>query len=283
MEGNKSIFVSYRRDETAAYAGWLADMLGDHFGAQNVFRDIGSIEPGMDFVEALEHAVERCAVMLVVMGRNWATALKEYEQRGQEDYTRLEVSTALKRNIRVIPVLVQGALMPRAEELHDDMAAIRRRQAVELHDTNWESDVAYLIAQLEKIVGRGEEGTRSGVSLEQRAPGDVAQGTIRIRRDDEAFAWRRKTPITVFVDGEEIGNLFNGQYRDLKLEPGLHQLAAQNADTQGVLASLQKLNEKFQEQHITVHVNSGEVHEVLCGFRGWKSSNYTNDLFIKLP
>src|ERR671911_2396615 len=109
VENNESIFVSYRRDETAAYAGWLADRLGYHFGKQKVFRDIGSIEPGTDFVEAIEHALESCAATLVVIGRNWGTALKEHEQTGQEDYTRLEVATALRRNVRVIPVLVQRA------------------------------------------------------------------------------------------------------------------------------------------------------------------------------
>src|SRR5215212_812279 len=98
MVDNKGIFVSYRREEATPYAGWLADRLGGHFGQQNVFRDIGSVEPGMDFVVAIERALESCTVMLIVIGRSWATKLAELEQAGQEDYTRLEVSTALKRN-----------------------------------------------------------------------------------------------------------------------------------------------------------------------------------------
>jgi hypothetical protein len=153
MEDNKGIFVSYRRDETTPYAGWLADRLGATLGQQNVFRDIGSIEPGMDFVEAIERALGVCAVMLVVIGRSWATALKEREQPGQEDYTRLEVATALKGNVRVIPVLVQGASMPSADELPDDLAALTRRNAKELHDANWNSDVESLIAILDSVEG----------------------------------------------------------------------------------------------------------------------------------
>jgi len=161
VEDNKRIFVSYRRDETTAYAGWLADTLDKHFGEQNVFRDIDSIAPGVDFVEAMDRALKTCAVMLVVIGTNWVAKLMEHEQTGQEDYTRLEVATALKRNVWVIPVLVQGASMPRAEELPEDLAALRRRQAIELHDTNWSSDVKHLIAVLEEIVRRGAEGTKS--------------------------------------------------------------------------------------------------------------------------
>jgi TIR domain len=156
VEDNKSIFISYRRDDTPSDAGWLADDLGDHFGEQNVFRDIGSIEPGMDFVEALERALEACAVMLVVIGRDWATKLVEHRRTGQEDFTRLEVTTALKRNVRVIPVLVRGASMPPAKELPDDLAALARRQAIELHDTSWKRDVRDLMAVLEKVVEVGQ-------------------------------------------------------------------------------------------------------------------------------
>src|SRR5918995_258207 len=125
VENNESIFVSYRRDETAAYAGWLADRLGYHFGKQKVFRDIGSIEPGTDFVEAIERALESCAVMLVVIGNNWAAKVAEYERTGKEDFTRLEVGSALKSDgVRVIPVLVQGASMPSTDELPSDLAAL---------------------------------------------------------------------------------------------------------------------------------------------------------------
>jgi len=147
-----SIFVSYRRDDTTAYAGWLADRLDERFGDRKVFRDIDSIEPGLDFLVAMERALATCEVMLVVVGKNWATQLMEKERTRQEDYTRLEVTTALKGNVRVIPVLVQGASMPGAAELPDDLAALTRRNAIELHDTNWNSDVQNLIDKLERML-----------------------------------------------------------------------------------------------------------------------------------
>jgi hypothetical protein len=149
-EDKKGIFISYRRGDTTAYAGWLADRLGNHFGEQNIFRDIGSVEPGVDFVEAIERALEASDVMLVVIGSSWGSKLIETSKTGREDYTRLEVATALKRNIWVVPVLVQGAAMPRADELPDDLAALARRNALELHDTNWQSDTQHLITVLER-------------------------------------------------------------------------------------------------------------------------------------
>jgi hypothetical protein len=272
VEVNKEIFVSYRRDDTAAYAGWLADRVGDHFGKQNVFRDIGSIEPGTDFVVAIKRALESCAAMLVVIGRNWAAALKEHEQTGQEDYTRVEVATALKRNVRVIPVLVHGALMPRAEELPDDLAALRHRQAIELHDPNWESDVEHLIAQLEKIIGSGEEGTRSSESLAQRTPRDVAQGTIRVVRDDTFYPYcikdpfGREPPIWLSVDGEDKGKLSNLQQIDLKLDTGRHTLEVRGLKMEARLVPFNL--PRLDEARVSVRVHSGDVNVVLCGIAG---------------
>jgi hypothetical protein len=152
-EDTKGIFISYRRGDATAYAGWLADTLGNLYGEQIVFRDIDAVKAGTDFVEAIERALEACAVMLVVIGRDWATKFVERQRTGQEDYTRLEVATALKGNVRVIPVLVQGASMPSADELPDDLAALTRRNAKELHDANWNSDVESLIAILDSVEG----------------------------------------------------------------------------------------------------------------------------------
>jgi hypothetical protein len=146
----KGIFISYRRGDTTAYAGWLAERLGNHFGEQKVFRDIGSVEPGADFVEDIERAVEACGVMLVVIGNSWGANLVERRKAKRDDYTRLEIATALKRNIRVIPVLVQGASMPDTEELPNDLAPLARRNAFELHDSSWGDDVRRLITTLEK-------------------------------------------------------------------------------------------------------------------------------------
>ena len=275
MENDKGIFVSYRRDETTAYAGWLAGRLGDHFGQQNVFRDIGFIEPGTDFVAAIERALQSCAVMLVVIGRSWATKLAEHEQTGQEDYTRLEVTTALKRDdVRVIPVLVQGASMPRANELPAELAALTRRNAIELHDTNWESDVEHLLDILEKV---------SGISK-------ASTGTMRIKRDQLSPQYANSA-LRVLVDGDEIRQLEPGQHADLQLKKGAHHIEVYGPTSErisfdrrpfwqnalysapsavvpyfGVRNQLRRLAQE-QRAAIAVEVHSGKVLELFCGFR----------------
>jgi TIR domain/Transglycosylase associated protein len=159
----KGIFISYRRDESAGYAGRIADTFDEHFGEDRVFRDIDSIEPGLDFAEAIEHAVDHSEVLIVVIGRDWLTATDATGQRRLEnpdDYVRLEIANALRHNIRVIPLLVQGASMPSADELPDELAPLTRRNAFELHDASWKEEVDHLITTLDKVLGRRRKGLR---------------------------------------------------------------------------------------------------------------------------
>lgn len=149
--GNPSkIFISYRRSESAAYAGRLSDQLRTHFGTQVIFIDIESIEPGRDFVEAIDDAVGSCKILLVVIGRQWLTCANQHGRRldDPKDFVRLEIAAALKRNIRVIPVLVQGAAMPREEDLPGDIAPLARRNAWEVSDIRWHQDVGELIKKI---------------------------------------------------------------------------------------------------------------------------------------
>lgn len=157
---SQGIFISYRRDETAGYAGRLADRLNEHFGEHEVFWDIDSIEPGLDFVEAIQRTVDSSEVLIVVIGRNWTTTTDvagRQRLQNPNDYVRMEIAAALRRNIRVIPVLVQGASMPTADELPDELAPLTRRNAFELHDASWRDDVRRLVNSLERVVGHGEE------------------------------------------------------------------------------------------------------------------------------
>jgi uncharacterized membrane protein YeaQ/YmgE (transglycosylase-associated protein family) len=156
-EETKGIFISYRRDESAGYAGRIADSFQDHFGEDKIFRDIDSIEPGLDFAEAIERAVGSSEVVIAVIGKNWLTATDAAGHKRLEDtndYVRMEIAAALQRNIRVVPLLVQGASMPSANELPDDLAPLARRNAFELHDTSWRDDVRRLTSVLERVIER---------------------------------------------------------------------------------------------------------------------------------
>jgi len=176
-EDVKGIFISYRRDESAAYAGRMADGFTEHFGKNRVFRDIDSIEPGLDFAEAIERAVDSSEVLIAVIGRNWLTATDAAGHKRLEnpdDYVRMEIGAALQRNIRVIPVLVQGAAMPRADELPDDLAPLARRNAFALHDTGWREGVQHLITRLDRVLGRNQVGP----TREREHPSEVEYGVF---------------------------------------------------------------------------------------------------------
>ncbi|MDF1554987.1 MAG: toll/interleukin-1 receptor domain-containing protein [Deferrisomatales bacterium] len=156
------IFVSYRRDETSGYAGRLIDRLNERFGAQRVFFDLQTLEPGVDWVESLERALDECQVLIAVIGRNWLDAVDRKGRRrldNPNDSLRREVARTLERNIRVVPVLVQDAEMPEPRDLPDDLVPLTRRQAIELTNSGWHDDVTRLIKALERIVG--EDGTHT--------------------------------------------------------------------------------------------------------------------------
>jgi hypothetical protein len=132
---NGQIFISYRREDAAYPAGRLYDRLQSRFAAEKIFMDVDSLAPGVDFVEALERSVGGCDVLIAVIGRRWLSASDEEGNRRldqPEDFVRVEVATALKRGIRVIPVLVEGAPVPRSRELPDDLKALVRRNALEV-------------------------------------------------------------------------------------------------------------------------------------------------------
>ena len=158
------IFISYRRDDSAGFAGRLADDLKDYFPANLVFMDVTGIAPGIDFRKVIEEKVGACDVLLVVIGKSWVVArnaASEPRLQDAKDFVRLEVASALKRDIPVIPVLVDGASMPAAADLPADLEALAWRNAVELRHARWDADLQALIAALKNIVPQGLQTARS--------------------------------------------------------------------------------------------------------------------------
>lgn len=159
------IFISYRREDAAGHAGRLFDRLAAHFGRGSVFMDVEGIEAGVDFVDTIEKAVGGCDVLLAIIGRGWLDSRDSQGNRrldAPQDFIRLETSAALARNVRVIPVLVEGAKMPRTEDLPENLRPITRRQAMELRDTRWEDDIQALIAVLDRVLAPTDTGGRDG-------------------------------------------------------------------------------------------------------------------------
>lgn len=150
------IFISYRRQDSQMAAGRLADCVKEAFGDAEIFRDVENIDPGADFVEVLGKALNACVVMLVVIGPQWLTIQDKNGRRRLDsptDWTRVEVATALQRNIRVVPVLLENTAMPEEADLPPDLAKLAMRQALDLSDKRWAADTEKLMETLARIPG----------------------------------------------------------------------------------------------------------------------------------
>jgi hypothetical protein len=179
------VFISYRREDTSGQAGRLYDALAKQFGQENVFMDVDTIDIGVEFNDAIESAVASCDVLFAMIGPRWLTVADSRGERRlsrADDYVRLEIETALARNIRVVPALVGGAVMPAADDLPGTLEPLARRNALEMADgPRWQYDVSRLVNLLERIRA-GESHPELGPALDSDAfiappaaalPGDV--------------------------------------------------------------------------------------------------------------
>ena len=152
----KGIFISYRRQDSQSAAGRLADHLREHMHGVPIFRDVETIEPGINFVEAINRALQSCGILLAIIGPRWVNVQNAAGQRrldNPNDYTRQEISTALQRgDVRVIPVLVEGAQMPGKGELPDELKIFASLNAIELTDKRWKFDISQLVETLNKAL-----------------------------------------------------------------------------------------------------------------------------------
>jgi hypothetical protein len=146
------IFISYRREDSAAHAGRLYDRLSTRFGADRVFLGVDDIRPGAAFTGEIESQVAASDAMIVVIGKDWLTsrnARGELRLHDPDDLVRLEVASALRRRLLIIPVLVGGARMPKPEELPVQLKGLAGRNAVHI-DRDFQRDTESLIGPLEK-------------------------------------------------------------------------------------------------------------------------------------
>lgn len=149
------IFISYRREDSAGFAGRLADALERGPGAEQVFRDVDDIRPGQDFVDAIETQLRAMDVILVLIGPQWSRIARDGVRRldDPDDFVRLEVRLGLALGRPLIPVLVGGARMPAEADLPEDIRALARRQAFSLSDAGWKTDVARLSEAIRPLLG----------------------------------------------------------------------------------------------------------------------------------
>jgi len=150
------IFINYRRGDTSSNASRLYEWLGERYGEDQVFMDVDAIEPGLDWARAIESAVGAADLVLAMIGNDWLTEL-ERRSTDEDDFMRYELETALRRDIRVIPVLVEGAKMPRSDELPESLSSLTRRQAFEIRDERFRFDKEELFRRVDRALGsKGE-------------------------------------------------------------------------------------------------------------------------------
>jgi formylglycine-generating enzyme required for sulfatase activity len=157
------IFINYRRDDSISTAGRLHDRLAQAFGRKNLFMDVDHIPAGVDFVDYLPSQVAACDVFLAVIGPNWLDAKDEIGRRrfdNSDDFVAVEIAAALARNIRVIPVLVDGARLPKADKLPDAIKPLIRRNAVEVRNTNFGRDADALVDKVREALKSPRPGMR---------------------------------------------------------------------------------------------------------------------------
>lgn len=144
------VFISYRRDDAAGYAGRLEEALERRLGGGSVFRDVQDIPPGEDFVAAIRARLAGAQAVLVLIGPRWAGSDTAGRRRidDEGDFVRLEVAVALDSGARVVPVLLPGARMPAEADLPPPLKPLARRNALGLSDAHWPADVERLAAAI---------------------------------------------------------------------------------------------------------------------------------------
>jgi len=193
------VFICYRREDSGGFAGRIYDRLTSSLGRENVFFDVDSIAPGLDFVDTLSERVGRCDALVAVIGKTWlssADADKKRRLDDPNDFVRIEIEAALNRGVRVIPVLVDGAILPKREDLPASIDKLTRRQGIEISHARFDSDVENLIRALSEL----EDEVR------QRAPAGgnrASRETIAKPPDGEAPDHPdRKGPVPEGTPGE---------------------------------------------------------------------------------
>jgi hypothetical protein len=170
------LFISYRRDDSAGHAGRVHDRLQQEFGRDFLFMDVDSIPLGANFAKVLGEEVAKCDVLLAMIGPGWLDAHDENGNRRLEnanDFVRIEVGAALKRGIPVIPILLDGAQIPKASQLPDDLKELALRNGLDVRHASFAEDMQRLIRGL-----KGAPQQPASVTPRQAVLGWVGAGVV---------------------------------------------------------------------------------------------------------
>jgi formylglycine-generating enzyme required for sulfatase activity len=164
------VFISYRHDDSAGHAGRVHDQLVRSFGRDLLFMDVDAIPLGVDFIKVLREEVAKCDVLLAVIGTHWLDASDEEGRRrldSTNDFVRIEIATALQRDIPVIPILLDGAKIPKVQQLPKDLEGLAARNGLDVRHASFHQDMDKLIAGLK------------GASIQGDTPNALSRATSR--------------------------------------------------------------------------------------------------------
>lgn len=157
---SRQIFICYRRDDSSYAAGRIYDRLEQHFGSARIFMDIDKIRIGEDFVEAIGNAIGKCDVMVAIIGKGWLGASDKEGRRRLDDpsdYIRVEIASALRRDIHVVPVLIGDATVPSVDDLPQEIKPLARRHGIKIGHARFDADVDGLINGIEDVFTKLDE------------------------------------------------------------------------------------------------------------------------------
>jgi len=171
------VFISYRRDDSMGHAGRIHDRLASELGRDLLFMDVDSIPLGANFVKVLREEVAKCDVLLAVIGPKWVDARDEHGNRrldSPNDFVRIEIASALQRDIPVIPILLEGTRVPKADQLPGDLEALALRNGLDVRHASFHSDMDKLIRGLK------ERSDPSAPTTVRSSASEAASGTIAV-------------------------------------------------------------------------------------------------------
>src|SRR5262249_51988775 len=173
------VFISYRRDESAGHAGRVHDRLEREFGRDLLFMDVDAVPLGVNFVKVLSEEVAKCDVLLAVIGPNWLNARDEDGNRRLDNphaFVRIEIGAALQRNIPVIPILLDGTKVPKANQLPKELEELSLRNGLDIRHASFHNDIDKLVRSLKGQLAEADarrrdedERRRQEAEIKQRA------------------------------------------------------------------------------------------------------------------
>lgn len=197
------VFISYRRDDSAGHAGRVHDRLAHEFGPDLLFMDVDSIPLGSDFIKVLRDEVAKCDALLAVIGHHWLDARDAGGERrldSETDFVRVEIATALQRDIPVIPILLDGAKIPQAEQLPADLQGLAARNGLDVRHSSFHIDMDRLIGGLKARAQAGTAVPGATAKRPEAAPNDRSRvpallaGFVALACAGAAALWFAMTP-----------------------------------------------------------------------------------------